>query len=162
MVAKVKRYCQWCGSEFHPYLYQIKRGTGKFCSRSCVMTYRNVTDNPAWRPEVRLKISLNHADVSGQNNPMYGRRGILAPSYIDGRNSISSDIWRKIAFTNKPRRCEICGKKDEGRRLHVHHKDKNRNNNSPDNLQVACVKCHNNILHPRKRDSLGRFVKEVV
>lgn len=157
----MKRICNWCEDEFLVYKSQVKRGRGKFCSNSCKASFRNTTDNPAWRPEVRLKISLNHADVSGENNPMYGRRGILSPGYIDGRNSISGDIWRKIAFVNKPKRCEICGKKAEGRNIQVHHKDKNGNNNDLENLQVVCSKCHS-LLHPKKRDSLGRFIKEVV
>jgi 5-methylcytosine-specific restriction endonuclease McrA len=160
-IAKVKRSCNWCGAEFYVYQSQIKRGGGKFCSNSCKASFRNTTDNPAWRPEVRRKISLNHADVSGKNNPMYGKSGVLSPSYIDGRSSISGDIWRKIAFLNKPRRCEICGKEDESRRIHVHHKDKNRDNNDLENLQVVCVECHN-TLHPKSRDSLGRFIKEVI
>lgn len=151
-----------CGDEFYVYPSQIERGGGKFCSKSCAMTFRNKIDNPALRPEVRKKISQNHSDVSGKNNPMYGRKGSLAPAYIDGRNSIPGDVWRKKALINKPKKCEICGKEDEGRGIHVHHKDKNRNNNDLDNLQVVCVKCHNNILHPKYRDNQGRFIREVV
>jgi 5-methylcytosine-specific restriction endonuclease McrA len=93
---------------------------------------------------------------------MYGRKGKLSPSYIDGRKEIPGDIWRKIALLNKPSICEICGTEIKNRRLHVHHKDKDRSNNNLDNLQVVCVCCHNNILHPRKRDQYGRFIKEVV
>ena len=35
--------------------------------------------------------------------------------------------------------CERCGVTE---RLHVHHKDKNPLNDSPQNLQVLCSKCH--------------------
>ncbi len=31
--------------------------------------------------ESRKKISENHADVSGENNPMYGKKGELSPNY---------------------------------------------------------------------------------
>lgn len=157
-----KRVCLQCKKEFAVRKCYTKRGRGKFCSKSCSTIYRNTHNNPAKKPGVRKKISENHADVSGKNNPMYGKRGHLAPSYIDGRNSIKGDIWRKIALTNKDPICEICGTAAEGRSLHIHHKDKNRNNNNLDNLQVVCVLCHNNILHPRERDSFGRFIKEVV
>lgn len=37
------------------------------------------------------------------------------------------------------RECVICGAK-EG--LHIHHKDKNPQNNSPENLVVLCGVCH--------------------
>lgn len=160
-MAKIKRVCNWCGAEFYVYQSHVKRGGGKFCSNSCKASFRNKIDNPAWRPEVRRKISLNHADVSGKNNPMYGKTGSLSPSYVDGRSSIPGDIWRKIALVNKPKKCELCGKEDKSRRIHVHHKDKNRNNNDLGNLQVVCSKCHS-LLHPKERDALGRFIKEVI
>lgn len=159
----IERNCGECGKTFNVYPSQIKRGGGKFCSISCATTYRNKTNNPAWRPEVRRKISENHADVSGENNPMYGRRGKDAPAYIDGRNSIKGDTWRKVALTYKPPICEICGDKPTGRSLHVHHIDKDRTNNDLDNLQVVCVSCHNTKIHIRERDYLGRFTgREVV
>jgi len=93
---------------------------------------------------------------------MYGRKGPLAPSWIDGRNSIKGDIWRKIALIHKPPVCEICGEVVHGRRLHIHHKDKNRKNNDLENLRVVCVSCHNNVIHKRKRDQFGRFTNEEV
>jgi hypothetical protein len=40
---------------------------------------------------------------------------------------------------NKKSSCETCGSK---KNLMVHHKDGNRNNNSPSNLQTLCWSCH--------------------
>ena len=159
---RVKRTCLQCGKTFETHPSQIKRGGGKFCSTGCGTRYRNLTNNPSKREEVRRKISENHADVSGENNPMYGRRGPLAPSWRGGRKAIGGDIWRRIALTNKPPVCEVCGKQAEGRKLHVHHIDKDHNNNDLSNLQVVCSWCHNNVIHKRKRDHLGRFTSEEV
>lgn len=39
--------------------------------------------------------------------------------------------------------CAICGK---GQELHIHHKDWNHHNNSPNNLLTLCQHCHT-ILH---------------
>jgi len=36
--------------------------------------------------------------------------------------------------------CQCCG--DDDSRLHVHHIDRNRSNNSPDNLRLLCPSCH--------------------
>ncbi|WP_213997081.1 HNH endonuclease signature motif containing protein [Tepidanaerobacter syntrophicus] len=157
-----EKVCLECGKQFLVRKCYVKRGQGKFCSISCATTYRNRHNNPSKRPEVKVKISKNHADVSGPNNPMYGKTGEDAPGWIDGRNAINGDIWRKIALINKPPICEICGAEIKGRRLNVHHKDKDRSNNNIANLQIVCVECHNNILHPRKRNALGRFTREVV
>ena len=47
------------------------------------------------------------------------------------------------------RQCEICGDdcKDCGR-LHRHHKDGNTLNNTPENVQVLCARCHS-LTHVR-------------
>lgn len=49
--------------------------------------------NPAKRADVRLKISLNHADVSGENNSMYGKS-----HSIETKNLLSKR--RKEWFSN--------------------------------------------------------------
>lgn len=99
-VTRINKHCIQCGKEFEVYLSEIKKGGGKFCSRSCATTYRNLTNNPSKNPEIRKKISENHADINGEKNPMYNRKGSLSPSYIDGRNSykrfyISANIASK-------------------------------------------------------------------
>lgn len=40
--------------------------------------------------------------------------------------------------------CEECNRdcSNEKSKLHVHHRDGDKQNNSPDNLQVLCLKCH--------------------
>jgi len=156
---KFIRICKQCESIFLVDCCVVRKGRGLFCSISCGVTFRNLYNNYSKMDDVRKRISDNHADVSGCNNPMFGRKGVLAPSYKDGRSSMKGDTWRRIALIHKEMVCEFCGV-TEG--VHIHHKDKNRKNNSLDNLQVVCVSCHNNILHKRSRDNYGRFIKEVV
>ena len=165
---KVAVNCQECGKERIVYPSVIKHGGGKYCSVGCATTYRNKTDNPVWREGVKEKISKNHADVSGENNPMYGKRGHLSPSYIDGRRigadgtKLKDAAYRLIAFKYIGKQCQECGVFPKGRHLHVHHKDGNRNNNNIPNLMVLCVRCHNIKIHKRNRDELGRFASEEV
>ena len=162
---KVERTCLWCGETFLAYPSEIKKGGGKFCSRKCSMTFRNTYDNPTKSAEVRAKISLHHADVSGENNPMFMKRGEQAPSYKDGRTYFKGDIYRRILLASgRKQECEICKTTSD---LCVHHIDGNHDNNVLDNLTWVCYNCHNNIKHPRERDEQGRFVaknnrKEVV
>jgi len=151
--------CLECKKEFKVRTCYVKRGQGKFCSIGCGTTHRNKINNPTNDAKVRQKISKNHIDVSGKNNPMYGKRGKLAPSYIDGRSEVKGDIWRKIALGRLQKcNCEICNNEVKGRKLHIHHKDKNRKNNLKTNLQIVCAKCHNNILHKRMRNNIGQFI----
>ena len=47
---------------------------------------------------------------------------------------------------NGVRRCEVCGAVEtEEVSFHVHHKDGNRLNDSPDNLMLVCPSCHSKI-----------------
>src|SRR3989304_8979609 len=106
--SKVEYTCVECGLSFLVYPCYARRGNVRFCSVSCGTRHRNLHNNPSWKPEVRAKISSNHADVSGEKNPMFGRNGEEAPGYIDGRNAIVGDTWRKIALTHKEHTCELC------------------------------------------------------
>lgn len=147
-------YCKQCGKEIFAYPSEIKHGK-KFCSVSCGTTYRNIHDNPTKNPEVRKKISMNHADMSGENNPMFGVRGKDAPSYIDGRNSFPGDTYKKILLASgRKKACEMCGKETS---LNVHHKDGDHKNNDLVNLMWLCTSCHLKEAHNYKRDALGRF-----
>ena len=155
---KIKLNCKYCGKEFEQYESIVKKGGGKFCSISCGTTFRNLTNNPSKNPEVRMKISKNHADISGVKNPMYGRKGALAPSYIDGRSKFKGETYKKILIASgKEHKCIVCGSEDK---LQVHHIDCNHKNNEIDNLTWLCSNCHQNIIHKRKRNEKGQFVKK--
>lgn len=153
---RIEKECLYCGKKFEVRPCEIKKG-GKYCSRSCACTYRNLHNNPAWDENVRKKISQNHADVSGENNPMYGKRGNLAPSYIDGRNSFIGEVYRKILLASgKPCVCKLCGKTHG--KIDVHHLDGNRSNNSLSNLIFLCRKCHISKAHTYLRDDTGKII----
>lgn len=153
---KVLRECIHCGKEFTVFPYQVRKGHGKFCSTSCGTTYRNIHNNPTLLKEVREKISRNHADVSGENNPMHGRRGQQAPSYIDGRNSYQGETYKKIALANYSQKCAVCKDTEQ---LEAHHRDGNHRNNELDNLMLLCHNCHRNLAHTYVRNEKGQFSK---
>lgn len=154
-MAKITRTCLQCGKEFLTYESSIKKGKGKFCSISCGTKYRNLYSNPTKDPEVRKKISEHHADVSGSRNPMYGRRGKEAPSYVDGLHLIHPRRYRAILLSSdRPMCCIYCGTTE---RLHVHHIDGDHKNENLDNLVWVCIRCHTLKAHKHNRDKLGRF-----
>jgi hypothetical protein len=58
--------------------------------------------------ESRKNISKNHADMSGENNPMYGRRGVLSPQF--GKKA--SETSRKKMSENNPMKNPAVAKKN--------------------------------------------------
>lgn len=161
-MAKIDRECIFCGNRFSVFPCQVKKGNGNFCSISCSTTYRNLNNNPVNIPGVKEKISKNHADVSGNNNPMFGKKGNLAPSYIDGRNKFTGETYRKIMLVIDPNpTCSICDENDLGK-LSVHHIDGKRKNNEIDNLVWLCYKCHNTKAHCYIRDDEGKYVTSFI
>ena len=65
------------------------------------------------------------------------RFGANAPHWIAGHNAYR-DIIRRLDIIEKCSRCGI----DDKRLLIVHHKDSNRMNNKPENLEWLCRNCH--------------------
>ena len=83
----------------------------------------------------------------------------------------SAHHWR--ARQHRDDRCADCGSRDD---LHVHHKDRNHENDDPANLVTLCASCHLKLhwredrerrlaarrsarpAPPRLRDALGRFL----
>lgn len=65
----------------------------------------------------------------------------------------SPQYYQQVAFKAHGRKCMRCGKKA----VLVHHKDENRKNNSPSNLEVLCKRCHQ--LEHRCADNLPTKVK---
>ena len=88
---------------------------------------------------------------------MYGKKGILAPGYKDGRNKFKGDVYRRKALANLPHKCILCNEKDLSK-LDVHHKNGDHENESLSNLVIVCRKCHNNKVHIYKRNKNGRFI----
>ena len=54
------------------------------------------------------------------------------------RVQVDSHRWRARQMKKRT----VCEKCRETTNLHVHHKDRNPANNSPDNLAVLCASCH--------------------
>lgn len=59
----------------------------------------------------------------------------------------SRNYFNRVAYITLklPKICSICGSTEQ---IHIHHKDKNHKNNSPDNLVIVCNSCHQKHYHP--------------
>lgn len=73
---------------------------------------------------------------------------IHPPHYGTGEGT-----YRDVAKRNHPLRCNRCGYNEIVGILKVHHKDRNRRNNKPENLEILCPTCHD-LEHFFKKDGM--------
>lgn len=140
--------CDGCGRDF----YAPKHTKRKFCSQTCY----GISNEPKLfdlrcafcgigfsRTASFLKKSKSglrfccrrckdSAQRIGSNVPE-----ICPPHYGTGEGS-----YRDIAYRHHPRKCNRCGFDEHVEILTVHHRDRNKSNNNPKNLEVLCPNCH--------------------
>lgn len=99
----------------------------------------------------KVYVPVGSYNQSGENNNYY-------------KNGTGID-WFKRALKILPEKCNRCGKTElelkrltnsKIRCLLLHHRDGNHNNNSEDNWEILCKRCHQN--HHSVRGVDGRFM----
>jgi hypothetical protein len=105
--------CVQCGGSFEAHPYQIKAGR-KLCSRSCQRSYQTAKGSPFWKGGRRIDsygyVSVYAPDHPRANSTRYIHEHVLVAEAMIGRFLLPDEV--------------------------VHHKDRNRANNDPSNLQV--------------------------
>ena len=148
--------CRICQKEFYAKPNWLKRGWGKYCSRSCCV-------------KGQLKGKLVLCDTCGKEiwkeprDFRHSKSGKLFCSkkcqtlwrnkYFSGPNhplwTGGDDKYRKTLLETKiPPVCVECGYKDE-KVLVAHHIDGDRKNNELKNLRWLCRNCHY-LVHGRE------------
>jgi hypothetical protein len=134
--------CLTCGTEKYCFPSVIKRGGGKYCSLKCAHVAfkgRIVIMDDKWKN----KISKNHFDVSGKNNPNW--QGGIANEITKWHNKNWKALlrWRRSVFDRDGHKCKECGSQ-EG--LEAHHiislKETKSTAFETWNGVSLCQKCH--------------------
>lgn len=153
------RYCQKCGTsfQFRPTPSAVRRGFGKFCSRSCsVSVQMSGSNNHQWnggisyagtRGVYRCVTAKGHPNAMNQGG---SRRYVLEHRYV-----MSQALGRPL-------------RRDE----HVHHKNGDKLDNRIENLELLTANEHakrhmrlNNIsrdehsIRSKKAGAMGALVK---
>ncbi len=153
----IKRECQYCGSEFETLETYVKRGEGKFCSRRCGCKYKaeplqNKHKTPnvscAWCGKEFYRC-VGHQKNSRSGLHFCGKAHKDEAQRLGGLKEIHGEhygtgksCYRNISFRHYPKVCNRCGWNEYPEVLIVHHKDRNRDNNTKENLEVLCGNCH--------------------
>lgn len=150
----VTTWCAVCGIEIHVKASHAARGWGKYCSSACKyagqrkgkwvaceycgeLIYRRPADYK--KSDSKKFFCSKNCHCAWENENV--RCGVNAPNWMAGQN-----VYRKLLKrTGLAEKCSNCEIKDK-RVLVVHHKDRNRRNNSIENLEWLCRNCHS-IVH---------------
>jgi len=187
----IKRICKTCNKVFYVEHSIAKRGDGKFCTKECWgkwrSKYRSGHNSPYWKggkqkikcvtcgkilyrkPSTlkrRKKIFCNHICHSkwlsinerGKNSPFWKGGKSFEPYGLEFNNQLREQIRKRDNYT-----CQKCliNQKNLRYKLHCHHIDYQKTNNSLENLIALCRSCHiqtnsnrnywKNYYHRRKK-----------
>jgi hypothetical protein len=143
--------CTNCKKEMKKFPSMIPKSGKAYCSLSCSTSYRNKYEfNPSHTRDLSGENNPMYGKgylLAGENNPMYGRKGKNCPAWKGGRHK-RNDGYIRI---NVDGRRVLEHRKillDFGIDLEgkiVHHKDQNKSNNDILNLEVITQSEHINI-----------------
>lgn len=154
--------CSICGKEIYRRPIEIKRGK-VFCSVTCA-GIRCRKEKPCIICKKLILAGLNKKTCSRSCANIH-RAGI---KYKIGRPKDKAKTFRviKLRLLEEKNSCARCAY-NKYEILQVHHKDRNRNNNRLENLELICPNCHyeehllekswlkNHIEKEIKKDILG-------
>lgn len=184
----VQLFCSYgeCDREFsrdkNEVAKNIRAGTSIFCSISCSSRHRGERDRKRKVPNVKCALpSCQKLFYKNEPQQKCSKTGLffccrahkdVAQSFKGGVTAIQpprystmleSNNYRAKAFTYYPHCCANpdCGYSERVEILQVHHLDRDRTNNTLNNLQILCPRCHDLIHFLSKSGKwLKRYLNE--
>ncbi|OQB68611.1 MAG: hypothetical protein BWX92_03916 [Deltaproteobacteria bacterium ADurb.Bin135] len=137
--------CVVCGKEFRARkAYNSGNLYRETCSDECLFEYKSQRSKEGWTEERKQHQSelFTGRDMSGWNMAK-------GEGNYSWKGGYSSRTYRRIAFEElgMEKVCEVCG---TTKGLAIHHRDRDRTNNTRENLMVMCRSCHTKHHNDRK------------
>lgn len=143
--------CLICGKSFYAKPRHLKIGWGKYCSNKCKYVsqkkgeyvncsncgkklYRSLAEFEDSRSNLFFCSKSCHCSWTNKNLHL----GSNHPQWNYGEASYKQSFFRSYRGRKV---CARCGNEDK-RVLVIHHRDKDRRNNTLDNLVLLCRNCH--------------------
>lgn len=155
MKSIVNLSCEYCSLTFTVPTTEYNRNKTKYCSRKCSGASKagviKVTPNESCAvchqtfhiAESKRKLSKSGLHFCSRKCKDFAQR--LEQGFVrihPSHYGTGDSSYREIAFRNFEHRCYKCSYDRYPKVLVVHHKDRNRSNNSLENLVVLCPTCH--------------------
>ncbi len=130
----MKYICSWCGKNFNRYESQTKGKEKLFCSRKCLAAYRSKVLNPEGYPKIKHPELSEYNRVHNAERMTQEVRDKLRDARLD---TGAQKSYRKVNGRHEHRAVaeSVLGRPLKKGEV-VHHIDRNKRNNSPDNLMV--------------------------
>jgi len=184
----VPQTCLNCETKFLTTKYQVDLGGGKFCTTHCHTMWRRKNPKPprtncscAWcnkeifrKPSSPAKTNFRFCSRKCLGLAMRCRLGFeeMIPAHFDTAKGPSleeptpdrqirarRDHRDNVIASGRLWVCEDCGYSQHKEVLHVHHIDRNRQNNELDNLKILCPTCHC-VDHFLAQDGPFQFLRQ--
>lgn len=134
--------CQVCSSSFR--VIACREKIAKYCSRKCY--YKSSKGKGS------IETTCRHCSKKFMDSPsvnrIYCSRECTHKAHKDAWIPVFSTVRKGMALRGLINICNRCGYNQIPSILGIHHRDRDRNNNSPENLEVLCPNCHS-VEHGR-------------
>lgn len=149
--------CKLCNDEFYVKPCHQKLGWGKYCSQACrsksQLNGRNVNcficNKKVYRSDEKLRNSKSGKYFCTKKCQTLWRNSIYiedrSSNWKNGKSSYRKMMSRRDLISN----CAICNLSDV-RILVIHHRNRNRKDNSISNLTCLCLNCHFLVHHDKQ------------
>lgn len=135
------RNCPICGKQIYVYRYLFDKDN--CCSRSCsaILRYKK-GEKFGFQKENKINIEKIRSEESKINYSKSKQKD----KNSQWKGGISQDFYRQFLKD----KCEKCN----SIATTIHHRDRDRKNNSEENLQSLCRSCHLNIHKPNQKKKI--------
>ena len=145
--------CSICGNKFHRKPYAKNKYKNNYCSRECHRQAKMIYMSGENNHQFGLKGSLNASWKTDKRVSSYGYiliRCLNHPFRNEDDMVFEHRLIAEKYLLNDENSIEINNEKYLKPDLIVHHKDKNKQNNSVENLQIMSLSEHTK-MHARKK-----------
>ena len=135
--------CDNCGKEFNKKPSHIAKTVGDkhYCSIACSSKGKTNGKECACATCGKAVWKTKKAMDKSQSGDVFCSHSCAAKKSNMSRSDYKW-AYRSLALRKLPNVCAICGYSEVPEVLHVHHIDRDRQNNDISNLQILCPTCH--------------------